>query len=170
MCFKCGAEAHPGSSCNKVGNAELRKYILENDVVKCPNCGFGTEKIDGCNHMTCAKCNYGWCWICRGKYRNGHFSELNIFGCPGGQFSENTWCQELALKLLILIGIPFILILGPVAGVMTGCLECWHWETRFRTCIFWPIFLIIQLPLVLGIGFTLGAISFALGVVPAYLL
>ena len=84
MCFKCGAAAHPGSSCNKVGNAELRKYMQENDVVKCPNCGFGTEKIDGCNHMTCAKCSYGWCWICRGKYRSGHFSDWNIFGCPGG--------------------------------------------------------------------------------------
>ena len=57
MCFKCGAVAHPGVSCGSVGNAELREYMSSNDVVKCPHCGFATEKDGGCNHMTCAKCN-----------------------------------------------------------------------------------------------------------------
>lgn len=42
MCFKCGAESHGGVACNSVGNAELREYIKNNNVVKCPNCGFGT--------------------------------------------------------------------------------------------------------------------------------
>jgi hypothetical protein len=83
MCFRCGAISHPGVSCENVGNAELRAYIRRNDVVKCPNCGFGTEKSDGCNHMTCAKCNYDWCWICRRGCGSGHFDEMNIFGCPG---------------------------------------------------------------------------------------
>ena len=45
MCFKCGAVNHPGVSCSNVGNAELREYMANNDVVKFPNCGFGTEKI-----------------------------------------------------------------------------------------------------------------------------
>jgi hypothetical protein len=27
MCFKCGAIAHPGVSCDNVGNAELRDYM-----------------------------------------------------------------------------------------------------------------------------------------------
>jgi DNA-directed RNA polymerase subunit RPC12/RpoP len=45
MCFRCGAISHPGVNCENVGNAELREYIRRNDVVKCPNCGFGTEKI-----------------------------------------------------------------------------------------------------------------------------
>ena len=86
MCFKCGAVSHQGTACNSVGNAELRDYIKMANVVKCPNCGFGTEKIDGCNHMTCVKCNYDWCWLCRGKYYDKHFEDWNVFGCAGGQF------------------------------------------------------------------------------------
>lgn len=144
--------------------------MKENDVVKCPNCGFGTEKIDGCNHMTCSKCGFGWCWICRGKYRRGHFSSWNIFGCPGGQFTENSKCCELILKILLLIAIPFILFFGPLFWVNTGCLEMWHYTVRFRKCIFWIMFLFIQLPLIIGIGSALGGICLALGIVPAYLL
>jgi hypothetical protein len=92
MCFKCGAVSHRGISCDKVGNQELQDYIQSNDVVKCPHCGYGTEKNEGCNHMTCAKCGGEWCWICKGTYRPGHFVDFNIFGCPGGQFSSLSPC------------------------------------------------------------------------------
>lgn len=88
MCFKCGAVDHSGS-CNRVGNAELREYFSKNKVVKCPHCGFGTEKVDGCNTMTCCKCKKDWCWMCGGKLKPGHFDDDNLFGCPGGQFQEN---------------------------------------------------------------------------------
>ena len=84
MCFKCGAVSHKGVSCNNVGNQELRNYMILHGVVKCPKCGFGTEKIDGCNHMTCTKCRHEWCWLCRGNYSYNHFKTMNIFGCPGG--------------------------------------------------------------------------------------
>ena len=56
MCIKCKAVSHPGVSCNNIGNAELREYMKTHDVLKCPNCGYGTEKIEGCNHMTCRIC------------------------------------------------------------------------------------------------------------------
>ena len=114
MCFKCGAVEHPGVSCGSVGNAELREYMSSNDVVKCPHCGFATEKDGGCNHMTCAKCNSAWCWICGGKIRgDSHFSSMNIFGCPGGQFSDESSCCQFIYKIFLLIGIPFILLFTP---------------------------------------------------------
>jgi hypothetical protein len=37
---------------------------------RCPGCGFGIEKTEGCNHMTCTSCRFQFCWGCGGKYRN----------------------------------------------------------------------------------------------------
>jgi len=31
---------------------------------RCPGCGTPTEKSGGCNHMTCTRCRYEWCWLC----------------------------------------------------------------------------------------------------------
>ena len=171
MCFKCGGVEHPGVSCNNVGNAGLREYMANNDVVKCPNCGFGTEKIDGCNHMTCAKCQYDWCWVCKGKYRSGHFSELNIFGCPGDQFTDDTQCCNIFKKVFVLIAIPFILLFGPIVGLSVGCYQCWSYSARRRekmlVCL---VFTFLQFPFALMLGSAAGLLAFALLLIPAYIL
>ena len=31
---------------------------------ECPRCETPIEKNGGCNHMTCSKCNWHWCWVC----------------------------------------------------------------------------------------------------------
>jgi len=40
------------------------------DVKMCPNpeCGIATEKISGCNHITCGNCRTHWCYICQGIF------------------------------------------------------------------------------------------------------
>jgi hypothetical protein len=169
MCFKCGAKSHPGVTCDNVGNAELREYMATHDVIKCPNCGFGTEKIDGCNHMTCGKCSYNWCWICRGRYYSGHFGEFNIFGCPGGQFSDHSNWINFLLKFLMLIAIPFILLLGPIVGLMIAYTECWNYRLRCKTWVFFGVYIFFQLPLAIAFGGVGGVLACGLLCVPALL-
>ena len=51
---------------------ESAEWVLEN-TKRCPNCTTTTEKNGGCNHITCAKCSFEWCWLCGCKYVDGHF-------------------------------------------------------------------------------------------------
>ncbi|XP_048577722.1 E3 ubiquitin-protein ligase parkin isoform X2 [Nematostella vectensis] len=30
----------------------------------CPKCNVPTEKSGGCNHMSCSRCKFDWCWLC----------------------------------------------------------------------------------------------------------
>lgn len=43
--------------------AEARQ-VIEQISKKCPGCKTNTEKNGGCNHMTCSRCRFEWCWIC----------------------------------------------------------------------------------------------------------
>lgn len=40
---------------------------------KCPNpkgCGQRMEKIDGCDHITCQRCRWEFCWLCLASYKD----------------------------------------------------------------------------------------------------
>ncbi len=68
--------------------------------VRCPNCCMVTEKMSGCNYMTC-RCGQFFCFLCGCPIDSGkHFSHFN--SAPYGDFcigikdasalvSKNTW-------------------------------------------------------------------------------
>lgn len=41
--------------------------LIRKTTKRCPNtsCNVPVEKTAGCNHMTCSRCKFEWCWICR---------------------------------------------------------------------------------------------------------
>ena len=42
-------------------------YLLKN-TKNCPGCGVNIEKNEGCDHMTCKKCQFEFCWLCLANY------------------------------------------------------------------------------------------------------
>ena len=83
FCFLCLQKPHGKLPCNENLEASMIEFAKKNFVKKCPKCGIITEKTSGCNHIICSKCNYEWCWLCNGKYINGHYNEGK---CKGYQF------------------------------------------------------------------------------------
>lgn len=71
FCFGCGEFNHEPVECallkrwttTAVDDLETARWISQH-AKKCPKCGSPIEKNGGCNHMTCRKCTYEFCWIC----------------------------------------------------------------------------------------------------------
>lgn len=72
--------------CSSFGSSLFQHALSEEWITKhtkpCPQCGTAIEKNLGCNHMTCKKCGYEWCWTCNGKYTSTHYqvSSCQQFG------------------------------------------------------------------------------------------
>ncbi|KAF2220968.1 hypothetical protein BDZ85DRAFT_266080 [Elsinoe ampelina] len=73
-CFSCRTIWHEGISCKDHQDPVKREEALLKDyketlgtmrkavTKRCPTCGCGVEKTDGCNHMTCANCSADFNW------------------------------------------------------------------------------------------------------------
>ncbi|RMC07795.1 hypothetical protein DUI87_15264 [Hirundo rustica rustica] len=90
-CFNCNfPEAHYPASCSHMSRwvdddgyyegmtSEAQSKHLAKLISKhCPNCQAQIEKNEGCLHMTCAKCNHGFCWRCLKPWRPNHKDYYN---------------------------------------------------------------------------------------------
>jgi hypothetical protein len=125
MCFNCSSKWHDGKTCNEVIDLEYENYRLKMNIMNCPKCKSRIEKISGCNHMSCSRCYYEFCWICGEKYSRRHFKNYNIFGCPGLMYTNIKRSKSFvrihrlkyAIKfffscLIFIVGIPLLAILG----------------------------------------------------------
>ena len=95
-CFVCLKKPHGNSPCEKSIDTDLKEYAQNYFVKKCPSCGIIIEKQSGCNHITCSKCGYQWCWLCNKKYSQNHFEEGK---CKGFQFYQPK--NEYEVKLVM---------------------------------------------------------------------
>ncbi|KAG6100101.1 hypothetical protein E4U31_004140 [Claviceps sp. LM219 group G6] len=75
FCFGCPYSDHQPAPCELVkkwlrkcaDDSETANWISAN-TKECPKCGSTIEKNGGCNHMTCRKCKYEFCWMCMGLW------------------------------------------------------------------------------------------------------
>ena len=173
MCFKCGQAWHTGK-CDANVDSEFKEWAANNgNVGNCPKCKARIEKNDGCNHMTCGSCKYEYCWICGAKYSGGHYSEMNIFGCPGQHFSNRTKLTNFLINLAIFIFLPLIFVLGPPIALAGACISesfrdygcCSCGDICLLKCLAGLIFV----PIVFAIGFIGSAFLVAIFLVPVML-
>ncbi|PNY27588.1 E3 ubiquitin-protein ligase dbl4 [Tolypocladium capitatum] len=75
FCFGCPNPDHQPAPCELVkrwlkkcaDDSETANWISAN-TKECPKCSSTIEKNGGCNHMTCRKCKYEFCWMCMGLW------------------------------------------------------------------------------------------------------
>ena len=75
-CYVCLKPWHVDKPCDEILDKDFQIWKKGKVIKQCPRCKFYTEKNEGCNHMTCSKCKYQFCWICGGKYYSNHFIHL----------------------------------------------------------------------------------------------
>jgi E3 ubiquitin-protein ligase RNF14 len=72
-CFMHKTKWHEGLTCQEydsITNRDLKANLrwLNQNTKTCPNCPYQIEKNNGCDHMTCIKCQYEFCWSCLANY------------------------------------------------------------------------------------------------------
>jgi hypothetical protein len=83
FCRDCGEVWHPQRVCedpqtqwDMVGRADT------GTANRCPKCKSEFEKASGCQHMTCAVCEYEWCWLCGLPYHSiVHYAQFGGLCC-----------------------------------------------------------------------------------------
>jgi len=57
---------------NKLSNVNTNNILITNYKYKiCPTCTSQISRIDGCNHLTCSRCDTDFCYTCNQIYING---------------------------------------------------------------------------------------------------
>lgn len=99
FCFSCGYEKHNPVTCEQL---KMWLDLLQDDsesvtLIKatskpCFHCGLPTERVTGCNHMTCRKeiggCGGEWCWMCRGDWGTHGPHTGGFYSCNKYDHSE----------------------------------------------------------------------------------
>ena len=95
FCFICLEKPHGNSPCKEnLLKSSMAEYSKNNLIKRCPKCSTITEKVVGCNHITCTKCNYEWCWLCNGEIDPEHYLNGK---CRGYQFFRPKNEEEIKL-------------------------------------------------------------------------
>ncbi|KAF8837426.1 hypothetical protein BDN67DRAFT_203388 [Paxillus ammoniavirescens] len=74
ICPACHIESHDGLTCDERDVAEdglFKEWTSSHDVKSCPGCKVPIERSEGCNHMTCIRCQTHICWECLATFPNG---------------------------------------------------------------------------------------------------
>ena len=88
FCIKCGDEPHQPLHCRALetwkekckNESETANWILAN-TKPCPKCRSRIEKNQGCNHMSCQKCKYEFCWICTNDWKEHGANTGGYYNC-----------------------------------------------------------------------------------------
>lgn len=146
---------------------------------QCPKCHIPIEKNDGCNHMTCIKCNHRWCWSCGLPVNHWvHTFSENPFGCKFTPANGKAMIWKAIFFLFGLVLIPLALVLFPIFaglfyGLYGGCFACGAMCFKYNPksccqCILKIILVILAIPtffITVGLSTGLGCLGGGLGAI-----
>ena len=75
-CFKHRCPWHEDMTCDEyemprnAGQQHASERWIKVHTKECSKCHAHIEKNEGCDHMTCSKCKYEFCWECLAPYAN----------------------------------------------------------------------------------------------------
>ncbi|CAF1550192.1 unnamed protein product [Rotaria magnacalcarata] len=155
-CWSCYAPSHSGITCRKYKNSHTvldmwarirRSDNQQRNAQRCPNCSIYIEKIDGCDHMACTKCNTKFCYRCGGTMRLpssiGHDAKYSLFGCKyklwpnrpllrwlvrGSIFIGIILLMPIVLAViiaLIAVAIPIVFVFAVFGIPIYACVQCY---------------------------------------------
>lgn len=130
FCMNCRQKPHKGRDCDLKEEKGWMVFKKENHLKKCPKCGIEIYKDSGCNHMTCTKCQYQFCWICGMKYTSSSHYNNPLLPCFRMQFTNQRSIlvtnpciralKVIGFILLFLIALPIALIFSEMIGMGVG--------------------------------------------------
>ena len=64
---------------HKLNFGEILSQVREEVCTrKCPNCNVSIQKNGGCDHITCGKCSYEFCWLCSQEHSKHSFKICKV--------------------------------------------------------------------------------------------
>lgn len=164
FCYYCTEEwLEDHKKCKGVVDYQLDEWSRKNNVKHCPNCKRRVQKMEGCDHMTCLKCRYEWCWLCGAKYHPNHYQE-----CEFQKIKRKEFPWPVILCLL------FAPVLWPFAFIIIAFRSCERTanqrDTKFRKFVrnrvlSVPTIFVVALiltPLVFVFGLLFSGVAFLL--------
>lgn len=124
--YHSNAHAQGLEACAAYERHVVKQQLLDaglHGTKPCPSCGFPTEKVSGCNHMTC-KCKANWCWVCRQQLDNvgWHYNPANPRGCM--QFQDEFGSRRDGRMMIFckILGLPAVMVSAALVAVFVACL------------------------------------------------
>ncbi|KAK1221074.1 hypothetical protein PQX77_016121 [Marasmius sp. AFHP31] len=73
ICPRCHVEYHEGFDCPEKDGGErlFDEWAKQHGVKHCPGCKIPIERTEGCNHVTCTRCQSHICWVCMETFPRG---------------------------------------------------------------------------------------------------
>jgi hypothetical protein len=87
ICPACHVEYHEGVLCrdyDEIGDKAFAAWAKERGVKHCPGCKIPIEKVEGCNHLTCSRCQTHICWVCLETFPHGEGIYAHLRAKHGG--------------------------------------------------------------------------------------